>query len=168
MSDEGTIMTGDGEAVVGDRPPAPDGFRPMPVLPDEARRALARLVDALSTGTQRPGGRTGPATPADAFEEPLRALVEALAAADGAASELRALAEQAVALHHERDHLRTALATNRTIGAAVGIIMTRHRLTYADAFDRLVTASQRANRKLRDIAGVVVETGALPDGSEAG
>lgn len=45
---------------------------------------------------------------------------------------------------------------------AVGILMARQQLTSEQAFGRLVTASQHLNRKLRDIAAEVTETGALP------
>ncbi len=54
------------------------------------------------------------------------------------------------------DQLEKGLATNREIGAAVGILMTTHQLTSAEAFDMLSKASQRLNRKLRDIATSIV------------
>jgi hypothetical protein len=62
----------------------------------------------------------------------------------------------------EADHLRLALQTNRQIGMATGILMARGLLTSDQAFDRLRQASQNLNRKLRDIARYVVETGDLP------
>jgi hypothetical protein len=54
------------------------------------------------------------------------------------------------------------LASNRVIGAAIGIMMQKYLLTNAQAFQLMVTASQHTNRKLRDLADRVVETGALP------
>jgi GAF domain-containing protein len=65
----------------------------------------------------------------------------------------------------ERDrveHLRTALDTNRQIGAAMGILMARHRCSYDNAFTALRVASQHLHRKLRDVADEVVFTGVLP------
>ena len=35
-------------------------------------------------------------------------------------------------------------------------------LTHDQAFDFLVNVSQRLNRKLRDVAGVIAEAGGLP------
>ena len=60
-------------------------------------------------------------------------------------------------------NLRAALATREGVGQAVGILMERHRLTPAAAFDRLVSVSQCAHRKLREVAQHVVETGEDPE-----
>ena len=59
--------------------------------------------------------------------------------------------------------LRQALQTNRTIGTAVGIAMTRYDLDPERAFKALVRTSQQSNRKVHDIAAEVVRTGALPE-----
>ena len=48
--------------------------------------------------------------------------------------------------------LSEAVASRDVIGQAKGILMERGRITAAEAFDVLRTASQRLNRKLRDIA----------------
>lgn len=58
-------------------------------------------------------------------------------------------------------NLERALATNREIGAAIGVLMARHKVTQDQAFDLLRMASQNTHRKLADIAREVVETGAL-------
>jgi DNA-binding response OmpR family regulator len=58
--------------------------------------------------------------------------------------------------------LRRALQTNRTIGTAVGIVMTRYELDLGRAFQVLVRSSQQTNRKLHDIATEVIRTGSLP------
>lgn len=58
-------------------------------------------------------------------------------------------------------NLRTALASNRQIGAAIGVIMATERVTHEEAFDRLREASQRTHRKLRDLADDVLYTGVL-------
>jgi transcriptional regulator with GAF, ATPase, and Fis domain len=57
--------------------------------------------------------------------------------------------------------LRRALDSRDVIGQAKGILMERFKITSADAFDMLITASQDFNRKLRDVAAEVTETGVL-------
>ena len=76
-----------------------------------------------------------------------------------------ALAVQNEMQAHEIDNLHVALQASRRIGVAIGILMARHLVTYEQAFAMLATASQGLNRKLRDIAAEVAETGELPDGS---
>jgi hypothetical protein len=67
---------------------------------------------------------------------------------------------------NQRDQLRNldiALKTSRSIGAAIGILMHRHRWTYDQAFDAMRHVSQRTHRRLRDIAADVMLIGDLPD-----
>lgn len=59
-------------------------------------------------------------------------------------------------------HLQAALSSNRTIGAAVGILIERMKLTPDQAIDVLKALSQHTNRKLADLADHLVETGELP------
>ncbi len=59
----------------------------------------------------------------------------------------------------DADNLSIALRSSRDIGIALGIIMNQHRVTETDAFDLLCTTSQHANRKLRDLALEVAQTG---------
>ncbi|GAB2592305.1 hypothetical protein Aab01nite_37790 [Paractinoplanes abujensis] len=59
--------------------------------------------------------------------------------------------------------LENALTASRQIGMAIGILMNIHKISSDDAFDLLRSSSQRLNRKLRDIADEVTETGTLPD-----
>jgi len=61
-----------------------------------------------------------------------------------------------------RLQLEVALRSNRRIAAAVGVLMARHQLTQHQAFQRLWQASQHTNRKLRDLADDILETGELP------
>ena len=71
----------------------------------------------------------------------------------------------AVALYEAEDradNLQAALESSREIGAAIGVLMSYHRVTREVAFELLRSASQRLNRKLRDVAGEVVQTGTLP------
>ncbi len=66
-------------------------------------------------------------------------------------------------LHQESSAgLERALESNREIGVAIGILMAQQRYTRDQAFEELRIASQRLNRRLRDIAEVVTETGKLP------
>lgn len=53
-------------------------------------------------------------------------------------------------------HLEEALGSRDTIGQAKGILMARQGLSANEAFDVLRRASQRSNRRLRDIAADVV------------
>jgi GAF domain-containing protein len=54
------------------------------------------------------------------------------------------------------DQLQAGLETNREIGVAVGLLMATHRISSDEAFAILSSASQRLNRKLRDIAAGIV------------
>jgi hypothetical protein len=73
-----------------------------------------------------------------------------------------AMALQSSLNRDEAARLHVALGSSRQIGTAIGILMARELITSEEAFARLVEASQHLNRKLRDIAADVVETGALP------
>ena len=59
------------------------------------------------------------------------------------------------------DELKVAVDTNRRIGAAIGILMTRHGITEEQSFELLKGASQTSQRKLRDVAVDVVDKGML-------
>ena len=77
--------------------------------------------------------------------------------------ELHQLREGAVSAAEGRaDQVRGALDSNRSIGTAVGIMMATYQLTAKQGFQLLVGASQNTNSKLRDIAGQVIDAGALP------
>ena len=58
--------------------------------------------------------------------------------------------------------LRTAMESRDVIGQAKGILMERYRISDVAAFDRLRTASQNMNRRLRDIAEHLAQTGEDP------
>lgn len=77
----------------------------------------------------------------------------------GQAAILASFASVAIvsASHSERaSQLQQGMATNREIGAAVGILMATHGISSEEAFTLLSRASQRLNRKLRDIATGIV------------
>jgi hypothetical protein len=60
-------------------------------------------------------------------------------------------------------NLEAALDSSRQIGMAMGIVMSSKLVTAERAFDLLRDASQRQQRKLRDVAAQVVESGRLPE-----
>ncbi|HEX7521433.1 MAG TPA: GAF and ANTAR domain-containing protein [Acidimicrobiia bacterium] len=69
---------------------------------------------------------------------------------------------------HERDldtvaGLREALLTRDVIGQAKGILMATQHVDANAAFDLLIKASQDQNNKVRTIAEIVAQTGALPE-----
>jgi GAF domain-containing protein len=72
-----------------------------------------------------------------------------------------ALAIGTVAARQQVEQLERALVTNRDIGTAMGILMSRHKVTRPQAFALLRVASQDSNRKINDLALEVIETGAL-------
>lgn len=73
-----------------------------------------------------------------------------------------AIAMQAAREHDRAEQLGQAVESNREIGMAMGVIMARGGMTQKDAFAVLLRASQHLNRKLRDVAAEVVETGEVP------
>jgi len=58
--------------------------------------------------------------------------------------------------------LEEALVSRDVIGQAKGILMERLHLTSDQAFEELRAASQKANRKVRDIAAQLADTGEWP------
>jgi GAF domain-containing protein len=80
---------------------------------------------------------------------------------------LAGLAISAARTHEDDDrrteHLHAALITREVIGQAQGILMERERISAGQAFDVLRRASQHLNRKLRDVAQDLVDTGDNPD-----
>ena len=60
-------------------------------------------------------------------------------------------------------NLEAALQTSRSIGEAMGIVMAEHQVPEDEAFAILRKASMDTNRKLRELATEVVETGELPE-----
>jgi transcriptional regulator with GAF, ATPase, and Fis domain len=73
-----------------------------------------------------------------------------------------AIAMSAAREHERAQNLEDALQSSREIGMAMGVLMALGRLTQEDAFAQLRSASQHLNRKLREVAADVVETGELP------
>jgi hypothetical protein len=73
-----------------------------------------------------------------------------------------ALAVALSANQQQVENLRKALVSNREIGVAMGVLMTRHQVTREQAFGLLRMASQNTNRKLHEVALEVADTGVLP------
>ena len=87
---------------------------------------------------------------------------------EGAVEKLEAEAfvrdEQIAALIHEIDQLNKAMDSRAAIEQAKGVLMATMRIGPDAAFDVLVAASQRENRKLREIAErLVASQEALPE-----
>jgi len=73
-----------------------------------------------------------------------------------------AIAIEGAMVEQRADNLEAALGNSRVIGTAIGVLVERHRITPAQAFDMLRYASQHANRKLAVVAEELVRTGAMP------
>ena len=83
---------------------------------------------------------------------------------------LASLAGLALSVAHSHEdeerraaNLQTALSSRETIGAAMGILMERERITADQSFDVLRRASQHLNLKLREVAQNLIDTGEDPD-----
>jgi AmiR/NasT family two-component response regulator len=79
--------------------------------------------------------------------------------AGDAAEQLATARSDLVVASAHAAHLQRALASNRQIGMAMGILMERHRLTQEQACERLRDLSMRGNVKLRDVADQIIYTG---------
>lgn len=72
--------------------------------------------------------------------------------------------EEALSVETRRlENLEGALASRQVIGRAEGILMQREKISSDAAFDLLRRASQTLNRKLREVAQHVVDTGEVPE-----
>lgn len=100
------------------------------------------------------------------FAAPRRVIVEELIIGDLFAQAFAIAVDRLVSqdLADKREgQLRQAVEGHKVIGQATGIMMERHRLTAAVAFELLRVASQNRNIKLREIAERVIATGQEPD-----
>lgn len=75
---------------------------------------------------------------------------------------IAALGVEQMLREQDADQLGSALSSSRQIGTAIGIIMERKLVTSEEAMAILRRSSQHLNRKLRDIAAEVAETGQMP------
>jgi len=68
----------------------------------------------------------------------------------------------ALAAARQVENLNLALQTSRHTGEAIGIVMSRYRINEEQAFAAIVRYSQSHNRKVRQVAEMVNQTGELP------
>ena len=94
------------------------------------------------------------ATEAHAFDDAARRVAAEFASYAAIAVQNRQLYESSREL---AEHLDTAMRTRAVIEQAKGILMSQRRCDAAEAFTLLAGASQRSNRKLRDIAQAIVD-----------
>ncbi|WP_041796723.1 ANTAR domain-containing protein [Modestobacter italicus] len=125
-----------------------------------ARGSLSSLSVSLTTVGGPQAALNLYAGEVGAFTDPGARRVAARVA-ETAAAGLGALrgAERATA---RAEGLERAMDSRAVIEQAKGILMERRRVTAAAAFELLTTVSQHTNRKLRDVATQLVETGELP------
>ena len=90
-----------------------------------------------------------------------RAGLDRLGQPDSSPDLFKQVQQQLEQAREQISHLETALATNRRIGIAIGIVMDRHHVTDDQAFDLLRRESQLRNQKLRELAEEVIYTGTL-------
>lgn len=112
------------------------------------------------------GPVSGRGCDADAIDELLTTVARNSARLDALESQVGEGLEQIAELHahglastRQAEQLRQALRTSRRIGAAIGIVMARCAVSEEKAFDALAQASMGPQRKLRDLADEIVETG---------
>ena len=119
---------------------------------DRGYRAVWTMPVTPSTGPMRATLNLYWSAPVTGGPTPPEATLDAV-------QQLAAVATNAVAFHEMRQtiaELREALESRTVIGQAQGILMARQRVTEEEAFDVLRRASQRTNRKLREIADELV------------
>jgi AmiR/NasT family two-component response regulator len=76
-------------------------------------------------------------------------------------AEVARLVDNLALADQQLGHLRTALATNRRIGIAIGLLMALRKIGEEEAFELLRRASSHRNTELRLVAEDVIRTGTL-------
>jgi GAF domain-containing protein len=116
--------------------------------------ADGRTVGALNLYRRKP----------DVFDGPALAVGELLAAHASLAI------QAATAFYSHRDladQLREAISSRAVIEQAKGVLMAQQQCSAEDAFQLLVAASQRSNRKLREVAQALVDGAGRQLGADA-
>jgi hypothetical protein len=103
-----------------------------------------------------------PATSLNLYADVPGAFDEAAIAAASLSAAGIGMALAALRQKQRADNLALGLESSRHIGAAIGILMHRHRWTSERAFEALRLVSQHTHRKVRDVADEVMLTGSLP------
>lgn len=115
------------------------------------------LTDPMTHTASGANGATGSGAARDDSDEQL------IAAMNQVTDTARLVIDNALSRAQAKTrNLEVALATSRTIGMALGIIIERCRLSPEEAFTVLRQISQRDHRKLRDVASELVFTGVIP------
>lgn len=151
------------DAIIQDAIYRPGDLRRCPQWPEFGRRVSQEVgVESMlsyrllkETGDEAIDGLNIYSRGREAFDDD-DVLVGLMIATHGA------LAAQSIVNARKVENLQKALISNREIGTAMGVLMSRHHVTRDQAFDLLRIASQNSNRKLRDVAVDVAETGELP------
>lgn len=140
-------------------------------LPEQVRVGLAG-EPSPDTVSLRPGILLVPRSSATGcrawvqFPRPRRIPPDEMIVADLLAQAFAIAVDRVIEAQRAADreaNLQAAMESHRLIGQAIGILVERHRLVPGQAFDRLRSASQNRNLKLREVARRVIETGLEPE-----
>ncbi len=147
------------EAAVGEEMREITDAREETRWPDYARTAVERgslssLSVPLPVREGIHGGLNLYAVEAHGFDEDARHVSRAFASYAAVAVHNMHLYEST---RDQAQHLDTAMQTRAVIEQAKGILMSQRRCDAEQAFALLAAASQRSNRKLRDIARAIVD-----------
>ncbi|WP_233498494.1 GAF and ANTAR domain-containing protein [Blastococcus sp. TF02A-26] len=160
--DESQYSRGEGpclEAAVGQEIQEITDAREETRWPGHARECVARgslssMSVPLPVKESVHGALNLYATEAHAFGDQAKAVATEFASYAAIAVQNRQLYDSTREL---AEHLDTAMRTRAVIEQAKGILMSQRRCDAAEAFNLLAAASQRSNRKLRDIAQAIVD-----------
>jgi GAF domain-containing protein len=133
------------------------------VFSDQAAQAGVRSVWSLplSVRERTTGALNLYSTTRETWEDPATTAARGLARQ---AAVVLANAATVMSAQLANQHLEQALESRDLIGQAKGILMVRQSMTADEAFDILRRASQRSNRKLRDVAADLVAGVDRPEG----
>ena len=156
------------EAAVGEEIRAITDAREETRWPEYARRAVERgslssLSVPLPVREGLHGGLNLYAVQAHGFGDDARRISRVFASYAAVAVHNMHLYEST---RDQAEHLDTAMKTRAVIEQAKGILMSQRRCDAEEAFALLAAASQRSNRKLRDIAQAIVDGVTAPDGRQ--
>jgi chromosome segregation ATPase len=124
---------------------------------DDLQRQIDQLVAQVKSNRDDIQGLTERADAADLRADAARDRADDLEARSVIDRELIAeLHADGVVRQEHVAELEAALASSRTIGAALGILMASRNIGQAEALTVLKETSQRTNTKLRDLAATLV------------
>ena len=124
---------------------------------DDLQRQIDQLVASVKSNRGDIQGLVERANRAEIRADAAQDRADDLEARSMIDRELIAALQADGVLHQEHvAELQAALTSSRTIGAALGILMSSRNLTQEDALVVLKETSQRTNTKLRDLAQTLV------------